>query len=314
MKRALCVLLAILLISSAVINASAEEMTEYSDRFYSFRYPSSWKQGIAYDGTIILEIPGTASGVMTFAAVTDLWNYTGDPAEDAALTESMISDYTEEKARANGKNTVLNGEYELIEVGDMHGFRAFGTWLAFNCDLIMIQLTYDRHLVSFILIGDEAIAKEEELISSVVLTSVDDTFSGEGFMHWEGDLFAFDYPDYYIKLDYGLKDKSEVIMFVDPDDTNNLLMARTYPLDYEYFDAYAPVFASSLLPKSTGIDAEPEMIWCGDWNPAVIKGNVQAGPLAFYVTGSGQTVLAVLFTGTEAVGMPQEIMASMIIY
>ncbi len=314
MKRAICVLLAILLISFAMIYASAEETAEYSDRFYSFRYPSSWKQGVAYDGTIILEIPNTASGVMTFAAITDLLNYTGDPVADAALAESMIADYTEEKARANGKNTVLNGEYELIEVGDMHGFRAFGTWLAFDCDIIMIQLSHDRHLVSFILIGDEAIAKEEELISSVMLTNVDDTTSGEGFMRWEGDLFAFDYPDYYIKLDYGLKDQSEVILFVDPNDTNNLLMARTYPLDYEYLNAYAPILASSLLPKSTGIDAEPELIWCGDWKLAVIKGNVQAGPLAFYVTGSGQTVLAVLFTGTAAVGMSQEIMASMTIY
>ena len=314
MKRALCVLLAVLLLSSAVIYASAEETTEYSDRFYSFRYPSSWKLGVAYDGTVILEIPDSASGVMTFAAITDLWNYTGDPAIDAALAESVIADYTEEKARANGKNTVLNGEYELIEVGNMHGFRAFGTWLAFKCDIIMIQLTFDCHLVSFILIGDEAIAKEDELISSVVLTSADDTAGSEGFMRWEGDLFSFEYPDYSVKLDYGLKDKSEVILLVDPDDANNLLMARTYPLDYEYYDAYAPVFASSLLPKSTGIDAQPEMVWCGDWNPAVIKGTVQAGPLAFYVTGSGHTVLAVLFTGTEAVGMAQTIMASMNIY
>ena len=84
--------------------------------------------------------------------------------------------------------------------------------------------------------------------------------------------------------------------------------------DTDHHDRYAPVFASSLLHKSTGIDAEAEMAWCGDWNPAVIKGTVQAGPLAFYVTGSGHTALAVLFTGTEAVGMAQMIMASMNIY
>ena len=84
--------------------------------------------------------------------------------------------------------------------------------------------------------------------------------------------------------------------------------------DTDHHDRYAPVFASSLLHKSTGIDAEAEMAWCGDWNPAVIKGNVQAGSPAFCVTGSRHTELAVLFTGTDAVGMLPEIMASKNIY
>ena len=84
--------------------------------------------------------------------------------------------------------------------------------------------------------------------------------------------------------------------------------------DTDHHDRYAPVFASSLLHKSTGIDAEAEMAWCGDLKPVVIKGNAQADSLAFYVTGSRHTVLAVLFTGTDAVGMLPEIMASMNIY
>ena len=277
MKRTWCVLFLVLLTFSALTGALSEETAQYSDRFYSFRYPASWNQGVAYDGTIILEIPGTGSGVMTYAAVSEVFGYTGDPESDAALAESVIAEFTAEKAREKGKNTALSGEYELIQVGDMRGFRAPGTWLSSGSSIVMIQLTCDDHLVSFSLIGGEAIAMEDALLNSVELKPLDETVSSEGFLLWQGDLFEFSYPENFSKLDYGMKDQAEVILLANMADTSNLLMARTYPLDYDYADDYAAIFASSLLPKSTGIDAEAEMLRCGDWNTAVIKGEVDAG-------------------------------------
>ena len=178
----------------------------------------------------------------------------------------------------------------------------------------MTQFTYDDHLVAFVFVGDEAIAGAEGILASVEFASVETVASSESFLRWEGDLFAFDFPDNYARVDYGLKDRSEVILFADPEDTSNILMARTYPLSTEYDDAYAAAYASSLLPKSTKIEAEPEMLSCGEWNAAVITGEIETGPLAFYVTGSGNTLLAVLFMGEEIVGMSREIMASMVIY
>ena len=209
---------------------------------------------------------------------------------------------------------MLSGEYELIDLGNIHGFRAPGTWLTGGFDLIMMQFTYDNHLFAFVFVGNEAIAHADRILASVEFTSVETVVSSESFLRWEGDLFAFDFPDHYARIDYGLKDKSEVIIFANPEDTSNILMARTYPLSYEYDDAYAAAYASSLLPKSTKMDAEPEMLRCGDWNAAVLTGEIESGPLAFYVIGSGNTLLAVIFMGEEIIGLSQEIMASMVIY
>lgn len=314
MRKALHLFLVILLCCSVFTGTFAEGTSEYSDRFYSFRYPASWNQGIAYDGTIILEIPGTSSGVMTFTVVSEIGNYTGDPAADAAAAESVISGFTEEKARAGGKNTALSGQYELITVGEMHGFRASGKWLATGSDIVMIQFSGDSHLVSFILIGDEAIAMEEELLSSVELKDASATGGSDGFLNWQGELFAFAYPESFVKYDYGMKNQSEVILLVNLADTNNIIMARTYPLDYDYSDDLAPILARMLLPQSTGIDAEAETVKCGPWNTAFISGTVDAGPLAFYVTGSDRTLLAVMFTGDEAVEQSPLVMASIEIY
>ena len=227
------------------------------------------------------------------------------------MAEISIGEYAEEKARASGKNTSLSGKYELIDVGEMHGFRATGTWLATGWDLVMIVLTDDHVMVSFELIGDEAIAQEQVLLDTLKTygESAADGSAG-GFLRSDGEQFAIDYPDTYSMMDYGLKDGCAVRMFANAGDPNNLYMARTYILDQEYSDALAPSIASMGLPKSAKVEAEPEMVRIGSRNAAVILGNTEAGPLAFYVIGSGRTALAVLFMGEEATGMAEQIMAS----
>ena len=42
----------------------------------------------------------------------------------------------------------------------------------------------------------------------------------------------------------------------------------------------------------------------------MIRGQLDAGPMAFYLIGSGRTAMALLFTGEAAVGMAEAIVAS----
>ena len=305
MKKMLSVLLILVLTVSAVFCAFAEETKEYRDQVYSFRYPASWNQGLADNGDIVLEIPGTGSAVLTFAIITDLIKFSGDAATDAPGIESMIAQYSEEAQRAAGKNTTLNGKYDLIESGGMHGFRAYGTWLDGGRDLVMVLLTGSRHMVSFVLIGQQAIAAEQDLVSSVELlgSSADD--SAAGFKRWDSAQFSMDYPAHF-----GVMEQTTGVIFVNPDDTNSIIMARTYNLDADYSDAMAAYIATAALPKSTKVEAEPEMVQIAGRTAAVIKGNISVGPMAFYVIGSGKTAMALMFTGEEANAVAEHVILS----
>ena len=305
MQKTVSLLIAILLALSCMGSALAEDTKEYRDEVYSFRYPASWSQGIASNGDIVLEIPGTGSGVLTFAIITDLFDFTGDPEADAPKIESLIAQYSEDVQRAAGKNTALNGKYKVIESGGMHGFRAYGTWLDGNRDLIMVVLTGNRHMVSFVLIGKQAIAAEQALINSVELLGTAPDNSTTGFLRWEGTRFAMDYPEHY-----GLMEMNGGVAFINPSDTNCIIMARTYNLDVEYDDAYAAAIAANALPKSTGVEPNPVMVQIGGRNAAVIEGSVSSGPMAFYAFGSGRTAMAVMFTGEEAVSMADAVIRS----
>ncbi len=157
MKRIISCLLAVAMFLFPVL-CLAENTAEYSDSAYSFRYPSNWTRRLDYDGSVILELPGTQDSVISFSILSNLLQFTGDDAADAKLAEQFISQYTEENAQKNGKHTVLNGEYEPISRGSLRGIRAKGTWTLSGADLVMIILTGEDHLVAFQLNGPEAIA------------------------------------------------------------------------------------------------------------------------------------------------------------
>ena len=87
-------------------------------------------------------------------------------------------------------------------------------------------------------------------------------------------------------------------------------MARTYNLDMDYTDSMAAYIASAALPKSTKVEANAEMVEIGGRNAAVITGTVSGSPMAFYVIGSGKTILALLLTGEESCGMAEHLIGS----
>ena len=89
-------------------------------------------------------------------------------------------------------------------------------------------------------------------------------------------------------------------------------MARTYSLITAYSSEQAPSIAKAKLPKSTGVQAEPQMTRVGDWDAAVITGDTKAGPMAFYVIGSGRTALALMFLGEEAISHAETVVASVV--
>ncbi|MBR3545274.1 MAG: hypothetical protein IKN76_04310, partial [Oscillospiraceae bacterium] len=123
MKRFLTILCALALLAAcgAVTVYAQEDSAAYRDDVYSFRYPASWKQGTAKDGSIVLEIPGTGDGVITFAIFTDLIRFTGDEETDAPGIKNLLAEYS-------GKNLSFTGEYEPVRYGDLQGFRAPARW------------------------------------------------------------------------------------------------------------------------------------------------------------------------------------------
>ncbi len=298
MKKTLTVLMAVMLLVSLCGAAPAEETAEYRDQVYAFRYPASWTLSTADNGDIVLGPPNGSDGVITFGIITDLWNFTGDAEADGPMIEQYISSY-------EGKNLALSGEYELMQRDGMRGFRALGSWRATGQDAVMMVLTGNRHMVCFVLVGDGAIALEQSFLNSVELLGDGPSEGAEGFLRWEGSRFALDYPE-----NYGTMEQNTGVVFINPDDTNSIIMARTYDLDFDYADSMAATIAASALPKSTKVEANPEMVEIGGRNAAVIKGTISAGDMAFYVIGSGRTAMALMFTGGEACGMADHIIQS----
>ena len=212
--------------------------------------------------------------------------------------DSYISSYS-------GKNLALNGEYEFVQLGEMRGFRALGSWRATGQDAVMLILSGNRHLVGFIMVGDGAIALEQSLADSVELLGEAPSESSEGFSRWDGKQFSVDYPTHY-----GTLEQNVGVLFVNTANPNCIIMARTYNLDADYTDSQAVTICNKALPTSTKITPNAEMTEIGGKNAAVIKGTVSSGPLEFYIFGKGRTVLALMFTGDEAIGYAEAIIRS----
>ena len=304
MRKTMAILLCLALLFAAICGL-AEETTEYRDSAYSFRYPSNWTQRLDYDESVILELPGTNSSVITFAMLNNLLSFTGNEPTDRVLADAVISGYSEEAAREKGKNTTLNGKYDLIERNGMHGIRAYGTWLLSGEDLVMVLLTGDNHLVAFQMNGPEAIALEDELLDSVVLLGSLDSSESQEWKRWEDKSFTLRYPTHY-----NAAESSTGVLLANPDGSGNVMAARVYDIDYDYSDNMAPQLAKSLLPKSAKIDADPVTEEIGGRTTAVIRGKIESGDLVYYLFGSDRKVFVLLATGEEAVTLAEQVVAS----
>ncbi len=100
------------------------------------------------------------------------------------------------------------------------------------------------------------------------------------------------------------------MVFVDPDTSSNIIMARAYDLDSAYTDDMAVFLCEQALPKSTRVEPNAEEITVGDRHMAVIRGTLDAGPMEFYLFGSGSRAIAVMFTGDKAVEMAERVLLS----
>lgn len=298
MKKALAFLLAALLLVSLAGPAWAEDTKEYRDEIFAFRYPASWSMGKADNGDIVLGSPDGKYAALAFGIISDLMVFTGDPETDGPLVDTYISSYS-------GKNLALSGEYEFVEQGEMRGFRALGSWRATGQDAVMLVLSGNRHVVGFIMVGDGAIALEQDLADSVELLGEAPAESSEGFSRWDSKLFSVDYPTHY-----GTLEQNVGVIFVNAANSNCVIVARTYDLNSDYDDSQAVAICNKALPTSTKITPDAIMTEIGGKNAAVIKGSISSGPLEFYIIGKGRTVLALMFTGDEAIGYAEAVIRS----
>ena len=304
MRRITAALLSLILLVTPVIS-TADGLAEYRDSVYSFNYPSTWKKGNAADGTIILEVPGTDEGVLTYGLRTDLMAFTGDEEADKPLVQSVISQYSQ----PSDSSLLLSGEYETVRLENLTGFRAFGKWGGTR-DAEIVYLTGNGCMILFFFVGQTALGQEQAILTSVRVfadDSTQDTSKEAGYKRWTGAGFSVDYPE-----TYGTMDISGSVVFARQQDgaVTDMLMVRTYAINMGYSDSQAPLLAATFLPKSTHVEAEPVMERVGPWNTAVIRGNTDSGPMAFYILGAGQTAMALMFMGEEICGMAETIVAS----
>ena len=307
MRRITAMLLSMILRLLPVLSI-ADGLAEYRDSVYSFNYPSTWKKGNAADGTIILEATGTDDGVLTYGLRTDLMSFTGDEETDKPLIQSVISQYSQ----PSESSLLLSGEYEMVRLDNLTGFRAFGKWGGTR-DTEIVYLTGNGCMILFFFVGQKALEQEQAILASIQLFRADstqDTSKETGYMRWTGSQFSVDYPE-----TYGTMEISGSVVFARQQDgtVTDMMMVRTYALDQDYNDGMAAALATGYLPKSTHVEAEPVMEQAGPWNAAVIRGDTESGPMAFYVIGSGRTAMALMFMGEDIYGMAAPIVASALI-
>lgn len=298
MKKTFCILVCAILLCSLAGAAFAEATSEYRDSVYAFRYPATWSQAVADNGDIVLISPDQRSAVLTFAIITDLISFTGDVRTDAPLIEQQIASYS-------GNNLRLNGKYDPIQAGDMHGYRAYGAWESGNLDAVYILLTGSRHLVGFMLAGADALALEQSLLDSVELLGGTPNEGSAGFIRWEGARFSLDYPEQYSTMEM-----NGAVAFLNAANATDIIMAKAISLDGNYTDELAPIIAATYLPKSAKLEADAEMVTIGGRSAAVIKGFVGEDPMTFYAFGSGKTAVALSFIGDRANDLAARVIGS----
>ena len=125
MKKYLAVILAAVMLLGGAL---AEGLTEYSDANYSFQYPADWIRDATQDGTVILKSPEGNAYVRADLLLMDLITLTGDETTDARFIQVLMKSFAGEGTDGTENNLVLDGSWELVTAGGLHGFRAPGTW------------------------------------------------------------------------------------------------------------------------------------------------------------------------------------------
>lgn len=298
----LSIILTLTLLLIGLPLAQAEQMAEYRDNIFSFQYPASWKRGAAKDGSLILEVTGsTDSAVLAFGITTDLLALTGDKVTDEPTIQKMISEQ-----QNSSINLKLNGKYEMLQYGTLHGFRSFGTW-AENTAAQQIYLSDGMHLLVFRFIGISAMAAQDSILSSIVVNNMEKPIAKDGYVLLERKNYSLLYPEGYSMLE-----QDTGIAFIDKT-KGNMMMVRARTLDTSYTEALAPSLAVTYLPKSSRVAPEPEMVLVGPWKAALISGDTESGPLAFYALGKGKTALLLLFLGQDALTHVEAVLSSLTI-
>ena len=183
----------------------------------------------------------------------------------------------------------------------------------FTWDLVQRNLRNALSAPDKVKAGDvqatEALAEGETIMESVALRyDFLKEGAGEGWLTWSNDLISVGYPD-----NFSLMDTGSGVLFSDPKVQNNAYAVTIYSLDFDYDDVYAPQFASMVLPKSTGLAADPEIETIDGRVFGVIKGEVSGASLALYLTGKGRTVVGVMFIGNEVVAIAEDVLKSLTI-
>ncbi len=301
-KALFCMMLAGILLLLSVPLAGAEQTAEYRDEIFSFRYPAAWKQRTAKDDSLILEVPGNSeSGVQAFGFASNLIVLTGDRQTD----EPVIRQLTDQQQQSSSKMR-LSGEYDMLEYGALKGFRALGTF-AGRIRAQQIYLSDGAHLLFFRFIGEDALAAQESILASITVNKVEKSLAQDGYVPFKRENYALCYPE-----DYGTLEQSTGIVFVDKT-KGNMIMVRARTLDADYTEELAPVLAATYLPKSTKVEPNPIMVEVGPWKAALITGDTESGPLAFYALGKGRTALVLLFMGQEALEHAEAVLSSVTI-
>lgn len=296
------ILMAMILLFAGLPPAYTEQMAEYRDNIFSFQYPAAWKRGTAKDGSLILEVAGnTESAVIAFGIATDLLVLTGDQETDAPIIRKMINE-----KKNTGSNLQLNGEYDMLNLGALRGFRAFGTW-AGRIKAHEVILSDGAHLLAFRFIGDGVMAAEDSILASIIVTEAEKTLTRDGYALFDREKYSMQYPEGYSMLE-----QDTGIVFLDKT-KSNMIMIRLRTLDRDYDETLAPALAVTYLPKSTKVEANPKMVKVGHWDTALITGDTSSGPMAFYALGSGRTALMLLFLGEDALAHTQTVLTSITI-
>lgn len=297
------VIMAIVLLLSNIPLARAEQTAEYRDNVFSFQYPATWSRRSAMDGSLILEIPGSAdSGVQAFSITTDLVVLTGNRETDEPTIHKLIT----ENENTNSK-LQFSGEYDMLEVGTLRGFQASGI-VAGRIKAQQVYLSDGAHLLVFRFIGESAMAAQESILASIVVNQAEKPLSQKnGYVSFSRENYTLLYPE-----DYSMLEQNTGIVFMDNAKVN-IIMVRKYTLDTDYTEKLAPTLASTYLPKSTKLEAKPEMVQVSPWKAALICGNTESGPLAFYALGKGRTALLLLFIGHEALTHTETIISAITI-
>jgi hypothetical protein len=287
-KALFCMMLVVILLLLSVLPAGAEQTAEYRDEIFSFQYPAAWKQRTAQDGSLILEVPGNPeSGVQAFGFASDLLMLTGDRQTDEPIIRQLMDQ------QPSSSKMRLSSEYDMLDYGTLKGFRVPGTF-AGRIAAQHIYLSDGSHLLFFRFVGEDAIKAQEGILTSIMVNKVEKSLAQDGYVPFRRENYALCYPEGYNTLE-----QSTGIVFMDKT-KGNMIMVRARTLDADYTEELAPVLAATYLPKSTKVEPHPKMVEVGPWKAALIVGDTESGPMAFYALGSGRTALVLLFIGQEA--------------